>query len=373
MLCGPGISLESDEPTKLEIVYFYSSRCRECAHLKSVFFPGLKAKYAGTMSWKEINIDDGAENLELAVNLVLGDRKFGTLTPSVVAGKTVLMGAGQIQAGLEDAIESNISSTPAVVDEYPAGPTVNFTDMISLPVVLAAGLVDGVNPCAFAAIALLISMMHVWSYGKKKTLAVSCAYCAAVFITYFLIGIGVFGFLYSIKSFYRLAVIFRSAVGVLCFLLAALSIYDFFLYRRTGRSEALILTLPPDIKKRISLTIGEKLRGGNKDTKSLVIVSMGAFCAGVLVSCMEMICTGQVYLPALVYIMKNTQQKFMAFSYIFLYNLMFVAPLVLVTALYLLGVNSRAFGVFLKKHAGALKLAMAGIFLLFGSLIILSN
>ena len=370
LLSAPSSSFPSDEQAKPDVIYFYSSHCVECAYLKEEFFPTLEKKYTGRVAWKEVNIDESPENLDLAVRLVLGQRKFGTLTPSLVIGETVLMGRRGIESGFEKAVELAISSPQAAIPEYPSRPERSFSERFSLPIIMAGGLIDGVNPCAFAAIALLISIMYVRSYGKKKVIAVSLSYCAAVFITYFMIGLGAFGFLYSIKDFYRAAMLFRYAVGGVCFILAAASLYDFLLYKRTGRAEGLILALPSSIKKKISLTIGSNLRGGSDEKRSIFAVSLGAFSAGVLVSCMEMICTGQVYLPALVYIMKSSEQKFAAFSYIFLYNLMFIVPLILVSGLYIMGVRSEAFGSFLKKHAGSLKIALAAVFMALGLVIL---
>jgi cytochrome c biogenesis protein CcdA len=358
----------SGEKAEPEVIYFYSSHCEECAYLKQEFFPPIKKKFGGTILWREINIDESPQNLELAFKLVFKDKKVGTLAPSIVAGDTVLMGAGKIEEGLDGAIKEMLEA-PAIRKPEISGkdPYAVFKD-ISLPVILVSGLADGVNPCAFAAIALLISIMYVYAYKRKEIAAICLSYCLAVFIAYFVIGLGFLNILYSLKYFYRIASVFRNAVAALCFFFALVSIYDFIVYRKTGESRRLLLVLPDFLKKKISLTIGGNLR--EPGNKGIIALSAGAFACGLAVSCLEMACTGQVYLPVLVYIFKESKHRPEALTYIFIYNLMFIFPLLIATALFLFGVKSQAFNSFLKKYTGWLKLGLALVFAVLGTVIL---
>jgi cytochrome c biogenesis protein CcdA len=81
-----------------------------------------------------------------------------------------------------------------------------------------------------------------------------------------------------------------------------------------------------------------------------------------LVSLLEAVCTGQVYLPTISFVLKSTTLKLEALGYLLLYNFMFIAPLVVIFVLALLGTSSQQFSGFLKKHLGLIKILMVILF-----------
>jgi cytochrome c biogenesis protein CcdA len=60
-----------------------------------------------------------------------------------------------------------------------------------------------------------------------------------------------------------------------------------------------------------------------------------SFVTGLLVSILEAVCTGQVYLPTIAYVLKRTHLWVEALGYLLLYNIMFIAPLFVVFFAYL--------------------------------------
>lgn len=77
---------------------------------------------------------------------------------------------------------------------------------LTMPTVLAAGVLDGLNPCAFALLVLfatytLTLVNRVTSGGgatgvaRRQLLGAGSLYVGAVWVTYFLIGLGLFSFL----------------------------------------------------------------------------------------------------------------------------------------------------------------------------------
>jgi cytochrome c biogenesis protein CcdA len=93
---------------------------------------------------------------------------------------------------------------------------------------------------------------------------------------------------------------------------------------------------------------------------------LSALITGFLVSILEAVCTGQLYLPTLTFILKSTPLKAKAFVYLVIYNIMFVIPLFAVFLLALLGVTSGNFSQFIRKHLASVKLLMAFIFISLG-------
>ena len=61
-----------------------------------------------------------------------------------------------------------------------------------------------------------------------------------------------------------------------------------------------------------------------------------------------------------------------ALLYLALYNVMFIVPLIVVFILAYYGTSSKQFTDFLRKHAGAVKIGMAIVFLLLAAWLIFS-
>src|SRR3989338_1370421 len=59
------------------------------------------------------------------------------------------------------------------------------------PLVAVSALLDSINPCAFSV--LLITIAFLFSLGKprKEVLALGASYIAGLYLTYFLIGLGI--------------------------------------------------------------------------------------------------------------------------------------------------------------------------------------
>jgi cytochrome c biogenesis protein CcdA len=169
-------------------------------------------------------------------------------------------------------------------------------------------------------------------------------------------------------GFYTAIKVFYYFIAGFCFVLSGLALYDYFRFKKTKETEGLILQLPGFLKKRINEVIGSRLR--NKKDESVISLCVSAFVVGFLVSLLEAVCTGQVYLPTIVLILKSTNLRLKAFTYLIIYNLMFVLPLICVFVLSLLGFSSQKFNDFLKKNIATIKLLMFVLFLLLGFVLI---
>jgi cytochrome c biogenesis protein CcdA len=62
-------------------------------------------------------------------------------------------------------------------------------ESLTLPVVMLAGLIDGVNPCAFATIIFFLSYLQIARRTPREMLMVGIAFISAVFLAYFLAGL----------------------------------------------------------------------------------------------------------------------------------------------------------------------------------------
>lgn len=265
---------------------------------------------------------------------------------------------GPQAAGLQNISEALF--LPAKTDG-PASSSKSIFESITPWAILGAGLVDGINPCAFAVIVFFISFLAVYKYDKREIIIIGACYCLSVFVAYILMGLGLFNFLYAMGSFYYVIIGFKWLTIVLCAVFLALSIYDLAVYKITGKADKIILQLPKSYKEYIHKVMRFFLKDKQKSTLRLILASVAV---GFIVSLVEAVCTGQVYLPTIVLILKEADTRFWrAVAYLLLYNLMFIVPLVVIFILTLLGYESKGFNTFLKKHLGLTKLLLAMVFL----------
>ncbi len=105
---------------------------------------------------------------------------------------------------------------------------------------------------------------------------------------------------------------------------AVLSFRDAWLYRKTGDAGKVVMQLPESFKKRIHGIIREGAHSRH--------LAAGALVTGFLVTLLESVCTGQVYLPALALMAKQDPSSLKWLSYLVLYNVMFIIPLLAIFA-----------------------------------------
>ncbi|MBO4707885.1 MAG: hypothetical protein J5594_04960 [Elusimicrobiaceae bacterium] len=382
------------ETEKLEVAIFTSPACGHCQKFKREYLATLKQDFQDKVKFAEFDVSKPEDSV--IFHDTLKEYGFGVESmgvPAMVVGKSVLLGyPAQIRTEGPSAIlralrngEKTYYGTQATIEECKLreekktenceNKTQNTAleaaqsmfSRLTFWAIILAGLTDGINPCAFAVIVFFISFLSVYKYDKKEVILVGSAYCGAVFIAYVLIGLGLFNFLYKMSSFYYVMWGFKWLTIGLCALFLILSFHDFIVYQITKKSEKVILQLGKNNKERVHKIIRYFLRDKNKS-------AFGLFCAavvvGFLVSLIEAVCTGQVYLPTIAVILKEANQDFLrAIMYLFVYNLMFIIPLVIIFVLSLLGYESKTFSDFLRKHLGLTKLALCLLFL--GLLILL--
>jgi hypothetical protein len=143
------------------------------------------------------------------------------------------------------------------------------------------------------------------------------------------------------------------AAGVLALVLAILSVSDFLAARR-GKPDEMRLKLPTAWRKQINKVIRE-----GSQLRAFVAV---AFATGFIISLIELACTGQVYLPTILFVMSVPEMRAKAVSYLLLYNILFIIPLVVVFGLAYAGTSSQKMAAFVSKQTATVKLLTAAIF-----------
>jgi hypothetical protein len=233
----------------------------------------------------------------------------------------------------------------------------------SVLAVLGAGLLDGVNPCAFTTIIFFVSYLAVMGRRGRDILFVGASFTAAVFATYLLVGIGVLGFVHSLDFIRSLSRFVYLATGLFCLVLAGLSLFD--LYRiRQGRIQDIALKLPERLQQRVHKAIRQ-----GRNIRNYV---WAAFVTGFAVSLLELACTGQVYLPTIIFVSGVPDLRVNAYAYLVLYNLMFILPLVVIFVLVFYGTTSKQLTGFFTRNAAVVKLLTAMLFAALGFWLVFS-
>lgn len=315
-------------PDAICIIYFYSTGCTKCAEIKPLI-EDLEKKYGDKIHINKLEISHNLENYQLysnycgVQNVPLEDRGV----PMVAIGDNFFMGSDKIEKNLEIEIEALLESGVRVcplpgamgcqdVEQGDVDPVAS-TKKVTLPLVLGAGLIDGVNPCAFAVLIFLLTFLLEISSTKKRMIKAGSVYILAVYVTYLLAGLG----LLTVIQISGVSSIIVKAAAAFALFAGLVNVKDYFWY---GKGFSLEI---PKSKKGI-------IEGWTKKANI-----PAAIILGFLVSMFELPCTGGVYL-AILAMLANTMTKTAALGYLLIYNLMFILPLVAILILVTKGMKA---------------------------------
>ena len=231
---------------------------------------------------------------------------------------------------------------------------------LRLPVILFAGLVDGFNPCAFSIIIVLAGILAVGGRLRKARLWGGIAFCAASYATYMTMGLGLVSAIRAASGFGLVVDIVFAVLAASLFVLSFLSFRDAVNYHRKRVPAAITLQLPDKVKAAIR-NIAQSSWSGT------AVVGTGLVC-GILVTLLDSLCTGQVYVPVLALLAKE-QHSVRALVLLALYNLAFISPLVVVFVLAAKGADSERMSRWSKRNVVPSKIFLGLVFALLAYLL----
>lgn len=361
---------QTDDSQKPKLIVFHSLTCHRCIQVKNEVIPEIEREFKGRIRIEYRDIAD-MENFNLLLGLKEKYKSDIQIEVPVFFFEGKFLNAGRdLQNNLSGLINESLNK-PRIKEQFQKADVLKHFMSFTPLAITGAGLIDGINPCAFTVIVFFVSFLAVQGYRKSELAAIGLAFILAVFLTYLFLGLGLFNFLYSLKGFWLVTKTVNLSIGVFSIILGILAVYDFLKFKKTKETEGLILQLPAAVKNRIHKVIGLHYRkaktGDNSaDRPHIVKLLLSAFVTGFLVSLLEAVCTGQLYLPTITFVLKTTSFKLQALGYLLLYNVMFIVPLFVIFLLALLGVTSGQFAGFLKKHLLLIKIIMALVFFGFG-------
>lgn len=220
-----------------------------------------------------------------------------------------------------------------------------------MPTLIAiAALVDSVNPCAFSV--LIISITFLFGLGKTrgKIIKIGLLYILGIFLTYVLIGLGVLKVL-SLFSIPHL-MSFVGAAFIIAFGVIAL-LNEFF------SNFPIKLKIPKFAHGSIAKVV----------EKATLPAALGL---GFLVGIFEFPCTGGPYLFVLG-LLHDQNNFWLGFLYLLLYNFIFILPLIIILLISSSKRVLQAVDSVRRAETKSLRIWLAMIMILLGSLIFMIN
>lgn len=354
----------SHNPDAICIMYFYGTECPKCAQT-TPYIESLEAKYGDKIAVTKYEIYHNVKNYQIYNNLCavqnveMGQRKI----PLVAIGNEYYIGVSKIKDNLELKINEMLKSGERIcplggemschyIKGHESEDTdhfiLNFKDGITIPLVIGAGLIDGINPCAFAVLIFLLAFLMEVSSNKRRMVKAGIAYVVSVYITYFVAGLGLLTFI-QVTGASSVIVKIAAAIAIITGLI---NIKDYFWYG-----------------KGISLKIPESKKGIIEGLVKKANLP-AAFILGALVSMFELPCTGGVYL-AIVAMLSSTVTKAKAIYYLLAYNIMFVLPLIIIIIAVTKGMKAEHIENWRKSQRNVMKLVLGLLLLLLGIVMLL--
>ncbi|MBD3285227.1 hypothetical protein GF359_02395 [candidate division WOR-3 bacterium] len=343
----------------VEVVFFESFGCEECDRVR-YWLKALAAEDTSLSIRVYDTSDPEAKSLLSAFGIVYGIPADEVLiTPIVFVGRGHLshdeLSAEEIGILVEGHRDEDIpweevekakaTGHDRIVREF---------ERFSLLPIIGAGLIDGINPCAFATLIFFITYLSVLGVERKRTIWIALPFIISVFCTYLILGFIAYQILAILGIIQIVSQVIFGLTVVLLLFLAGMTFYDFLLLKR-GKGEKMKLKLPDRIKKRMNKIIRKRTAFGG--------FILGGIITGFLVSIFELVCTGQVYLPTLVYMVQTTEKWSKALIYLVVYNVAFILPLIVVFVLVRFGLTERHLQRFLTRNAALTKVLTGILFL----------
>ena len=200
---------------------------------------------------------------------------------------------------------------------------------LNIFVLIGAAIIDSINPCAIGVLVFLLAYLTKFVKKASAVLVHGLVYLGAVFVTYLLAGLFLLRVIQSFKDFSVNAYIAIAAV------IGIFGLFELKEYFFPGKTT--ILGIPPRYSQYIKEKAGKMVNN----------IFFTAFM-GVFVALVELPCTGAVYL-AVLSLMSFSGFTMSNMTMLILYNLIFIAPLIVIVVLFQRGMKTETLDKFRNK------------------------
>lgn len=292
--------LSAKAQDKTSAIYFYADWCPHCQNVNKFFKEnGIYDSY----SIEKLNFDVPANKVKLTKMFSENNYTGDAGIPAIFIDGKVLTGDKDIIAYFQNQLPAK--SEPAVEKEKEDGSAVGKFTIVAL---VGAAFLDASNPCALAVLILLLATV-IAAKGKRHALLSGLMFSLAIFLSYLLMGIG----LYRAIAVAGVSKYLSIGVGVLAIIIALANFKDAFWYGKWFIMEV-PLSWRPKMQEIIRKATGP----------------WSAFGIGFLVSLFLVPCASGPYVVILGMLAEKVNTG-KTLSLLVLYNFIFVLPMLLIT------------------------------------------
>jgi cytochrome c-type biogenesis protein len=217
---------------------------------------------------------------------------------------------------------------------------------VTLTTIVVAGIIDGINPCAFTLLLLFITALLA-GYGssgvqaqtraRRRMMVNGGAFIGAIFLAYLLLGTG----LMQVSTVLAQNHLGARLGALLSILLGLWMLKDYFL---------------PGVGLRLAAprAIATRVRGVGGAASAMTMFGLGA-----LVSLCTVPCSGAVYI-AIISLLALQENFLLSYGYLLIYNVMFILPLVVILAAAVSRPNLNRMARWNLHHRDKVKLVLGG-------------
>lgn len=340
-----------------DLVYFYSPACQLCRHATPAVVRAARENPALRIVYFNVA---AADFYEVRDRL---NRRFGipdaraVEIPALFSRRRGFVGSDAILSNLASEVRESLAARKSAQRITQSASTRERAKRRLLPwPVAAAALADSINPCAISTALFLISYLTLAGRTRLQLALTGLLYSLGVFSCYGLAGMGLLRGLYGLSGFGAAPLLLNTFAGTATLFLGSTNLRQYFLLRRR-----LVRPVDVGLPQAARLATHSVIR---TLVKRPILFGAAAFAAGVAVGALELPCTGQIYLPTIVYLAGYPDERSVAVHFLLFYNLIFVAPLVGLFALALMAKSTRSIQDMVRQHLPATRVANAACFFL---------
>ncbi|MBE2199518.1 MAG: hypothetical protein IAE79_12970 [Anaerolinea sp.] len=218
-----------------------------------------------------------------------------------------------------------------------------------LPAVIVTGLVDSVNPCAFAVILLLLAFLFTLRQSRGYILKLGFVYIGMIFLVYFAIGLGI---LQAVRFSDNPHFVARAGSWLLIGL-GVINLIEYFF---------------PNFPIKLHMP---KIAGAHTNALIKQATLPTTMAAGLLVGLCTFPCSGGIYVSIITLLNAKTTLAW-GVSYLALYNVMFVLPLIVILLMVGNRMAAKAWARWEREHALKIRLWYGVIMVALGAVMLLT-
>jgi glutaredoxin len=369
----------SGKTFSVDLAYFHQKGCPKCERT-NYLLKYLRGKYPH-LNIKEIDLNtpDGKQLNETLSNRVNLPAEKRLIAPTIFIGNDHLSPEEVTESRIETLIRKyeKVEAKSALKVEKgemkkAEESMVERFKSIGLLTILSAGLFEGMNPCAFATLIFFISYLTMVGRKRREIFWVGMGFSATGFLTHLLLGLGILSFVQHLPFLPMFSRIIYFITFLFALSLGSFSLYDYLQLKR-GRPSKMKLQVPDFLKKKIHQIIRTRSGGlGAQGEGQSFRLLLTAVVVGFVVTLLQSACTSQVYLPTILFVTNIPSLRASAASYLVLYNVIYIVPLLIIFGIAYWGVTSEQMAFFLQKRASTIKLFTSLFFFALAGILIVS-